>query len=186
MTHKVINLLPKSRLKDLYQETIFYRLLSVVWLTVFSFTIVIGVQIYAQFQLQRELDSYQGQVDQLRQQVNKKENSELKDRIKNLNNIIGDYKNLSAGIPKLSKVLVAFAALPPEGVSINSMAIDPIKKTAVVSGFSPTRDGVIDFYNALVSDSQNFNNVDYPLQHIVKATDVPFQFTFSIQDQLLK
>lgn len=186
MTRKIINLLPKSRLKELYQETVFHRLLSIVWLTVFSFVVVIGVQIYAQFQLQKELDSYQVQVDQLRQQVNKKENSELKDRIKNLNNLIGDYKNLSAGIPKLSKVLVAFAALPPESVSINSMAIDPVKKTVVVSGFSPTREAVIAFYNALVSDSQNFDNVDYPLQHIVKATDVPFQFTFSIQDQLLK
>lgn len=186
MAHKIINLLPKSRLKDLYQETIFHRLLSVVWLTVFSFVVVIGVQVYAQFQLQKELDSYQSQVDQLRQQVNKKENSELKDRIKNLNNLIGDYKNLSAGVPKLSKVLMAFAALPPESVSINSMAIDPVKKSVVVSGFSPTREAVLDFYKALVGDSQDFSNVDYPLQHIVKATDVPFQFTFTIQDQLLK
>ncbi|MCL5009050.1 MAG: hypothetical protein M1400_01780 [Patescibacteria group bacterium] len=186
MSRKTINLLPKYRLTDLNQEMIFHRLLSVVWLTVFSFVLVIGVQVYAQFLLQGQLTSQQGELDQLKQQVSKKENSELKSKIKNINNLIADYKNMTAAVPKLSKVLTAFSALPPDSVSINSITIDPIKKTVMVSGFSPTREAVLAFYNALQNDGAEFDNVDYPLQHIVKATDVPFQFTFTIKDELLK
>lgn len=186
MSQKVINLLPKSRLKDLYQEMVFHRLLSAVWLSVFSFAAVIGVQVYAQFELQRRLTDYQGRLDQVKQQVNKKENSDLKAKIKGMNNLIADYKNMGDSIPKISKVLIAFSLLPPDNVSINSLVIDPNKKTVIVTGFSPTRDAVLDFYNAIKGDTKNFKNVDYPLQHIVRPTEVPFQFTFSINDELLK
>lgn len=186
MSQKIINLLPKSRLKDLYQEMVFHRLLSAVWLSVFSFLVVIGVQVYAQFELQRRVGDFQGRIDQLKQQVNKKENSELKSQIKGINNLIADYKNITGAVPKFSKVLIAFSVLPPESVSINSLTIDPVKKTVMVSGFSPTREAVLAFYDAIKNDSKNFENVDYPLQHIVKAKDVPFQFNFSIKDELLK
>ncbi|MCL5775147.1 MAG: hypothetical protein M1333_02955 [Patescibacteria group bacterium] len=186
MSQKVINLLPKSRLKDLYQEMVFHRLLSAVWLSVFSFVVVIGVQVYAQFELQRRVTDYQGRLDQVKQQVNKKENSDLKAQIKGVNNLIADYKNMGDATPKFSKVLMAFSVLPPDSVSISSLVIDPTKKTVVVSGFSPTRDAVLDFYKAIKNDTKNFKNVDYPLQHIVRPTEVPFQFTFSINDELLK
>ena len=178
--------MPKSRLRDLYQEMVFHRLLSAVWLSVFSFLVVIGVQVYAQFELQRRVVDFQGRIDQLKQQVNKKENSELKTQIKVVNNLIADYKNMTGAVPKFSKVLIAFSALPPENISINSLTIDPVKKTIMVSGFSPTREAVIAFYDAIKKDSKDFENVDYPLQHIVKAKDVPFQFNFNIKDELLK
>jgi len=165
---------------------VFHRLLSAVWLSVFSFLVVIGVQVYSQFELQRRVADFQGRIDQLKQQVNKKENSELKSQIKGINNLIADYKNMTGAVPKFSKVLIAFSVLPPESVSINSLTIDPVKKTIMVSGFSPTREAVIAFYDAIKNDSKNFENVDYPLQHIVRATDVPFQFNFNIKEELLK
>ena len=183
---KTINLLPKLRQKELFYEKVLNKILLVIWATIFSFVVVVGVQTYAKYFMQNRLGTLKQEIDELKVQVSKKENSETKDKLKALNALTTDYKNLVTTVPKWSKVIESFAKLPPDGVRVSSFTVNNTSKVVTVSGFSPTRDLVIKFYEALKADKNNFYNVDYPLQHIIKAKDVSFTFTFNIQEELLK
>jgi hypothetical protein len=88
--------------------------------------------------------------------------------------------------PKWSKVLESFAALPPEDVGITSMILDLKNKSVNISGFAPRREEVIEFYNNILADTENFYGVDYPLENVAKPTDNIFHFTFYIKDELLQ
>lgn len=183
---KTINLLPKSRQKELFFEKVLDKILLVIWVTVFSFVVVVGVQVYTKYYMQSKLVVVGEEIENLKIQVSKKENSETKEKLKTLNALTLDYKNLVTTVPKWSKVIAAFAELPPEGIKINAFTVNSTSKVITVSGFSSTRDLVIAFYNAIKADEKNFYNVDYPLQHIIKANDIPFTFNFNVKEELLK
>lgn len=183
---KTINLLPKLRQKELYFEKVLSKILLVIWMTFFSFLVVVGIQLYSKYYIQSRLGAVKTEIESLKIQVSKKENAETKDKLKALNALTLDYKNLITTVPKWSRVIEAFSKLPPEGIRVGSFSVNNSSKVVTVSGFSPSRDLVIEFYNSIKADTQNFYNVDYPLQHIVKAKDVPFTFTFNVKEELLK
>ena len=76
--------------------------------------------------------------------------------------------------------------MPPQGVKINSFNIDPVGKSVTINGISPTRDLVIELYNNILNDSNDFYNINYPLENVVLPVNVDFHFTFFIQDKLLQ
>jgi hypothetical protein len=92
---------------------------------------------------------------------------------------------LADNSPKWSKVIQAFAPLPPQGLKINTFSIDPVAKTVSITGLSPTRDLVIQMHDNIAADTSDFSNVDYPLENIATPVNVSFHYTFTIQDKLL-
>ena len=183
---KLINLLPKSRQTELRYEATYHSLVVIFSLSLMSFGLVFISQFATKFYLEEKAKSLNGQIEQLKSQVDKKENADVKKKIKAVNDVISDFNNLATSSPKWSKVLKAFAPLPPSGVKISSLNIDLNKKTIMISGYSPTRELVISLYNSILQDDQDFKNIDYPLENVAKAIDINFHFTFSIQDSLLK
>ncbi|HVY67689.1 MAG TPA: hypothetical protein VHA30_02245 [Patescibacteria group bacterium] len=182
---KTINLLPKTRQVELSYELSFHSLLTLFILSLLSFAAVFLVQFGVKIYLQAEDHSLAGQINELTAQVNKQENAGLKQQVQDINDKIADFNTLADTAPKWSRVLKAFASLPPAGVQIASFSVDPAAKTVTINGFSPSRDLVIQLYNNIQQDSRDFYNVDYPLDNLVKASNVNFHFTFSIKDQLM-
>jgi hypothetical protein len=183
---KIINLLPKSRQRELRYEIILHSLWVVVSLSLISFILVFLVQFATKFYLQYQNDAIKQQVVQLQGQVNKQQNTEIKAKIEAVNNLVLDYLNLANGSPQWSKVIKAFALLPPDGLKISTFSIDPGNKTVSIAGLSPTRDLVILLYNNILQDTSDFYGVDYPLENVVNPVNVSFHFTFKIQDKLLQ
>jgi len=183
---KIINLLPKTRQQELSHEAVLRSLLFVVTLTLVSFGLVILAQLATRVYLQAQANTIKGQIASLQQEVNGQQNTDVKTKVQGVNNLINDYNNLANSYPKWSKVLVAFAKLPPSGLVISSMNIDTTADSITINGQSPTRDLVIELYNNILDDTAEFYNVDYPLENIVSATNVNFHFTFYIQSSLLK
>ncbi len=181
-----INLLPKPRQEDFRYMAVLGGLYLAFWITMASFILVLLIQFSVKVYLGRQLQSFQGQIGQLRTQVDKKENSQIKGQIKNINNRIADYKNLAENSPKWSKVLKAFAVLPPAGVKITSLNVNFGPKSVAISGLAPTRELVIALYDSIRKDDKNFYNIDYPLENVIKSNNVNFHFTFYIKDDLLK
>lgn len=183
---KIINLLPKPRQELLRQEATFRSLLSFFWISLFTFALVIAVQAGVKIYLQTQGNAINNSIEILQAQVKKQENSTVKKQITVINNYIADYKNLSTGIPKWSKVLKAFAPLPPRGVVVNSFVIDFNKKSVNINGTAPTRELVIELYNNILQDEKEFYNIDYPLENVAKPKDISFHFTFYIKDEVIK
>lgn len=182
---KIINLLPKSRQHELYFDRLFHRVVKVLWFSAASFFLVIGAQLLTKIYLQNQISSIVAESDLLRSQVNKSENEQIKKTIKVNNDFITDFKNLST-IPKWSKVVEAFAKLPPPEVGITSFIINFTNKAVTINGFAPTREDVIALYNNINADTKNFYGIDYPLENVAKPTNNNFHFMFFIKDELLQ
>ena len=183
---KTINLLPKTKQQELRWEGVLHSLTVVIWISVASFAVVMLVQYATKLFLDYQTKSVQNQIAQLNQQVSKQDNATLKLKIKNINNVISDYLSLAAAAPKWSQVLKAFAKLPPQGIYINSFAVSVPTKAVLISGFAPTREKVIELYNNILQDSQDFYNIDYPLENVAQPTNITFHFTFYVRDNLLQ
>ncbi len=183
---KIINLLPKHRQKELYYGWILHYLFSIIWISILSFAFVILFQIAAKISLQNKLRTVESNIVELKKQVNKQDNTTIKQQIKNANDIISDYVNITNSSPKWSKMIQAFVVLPPKNVFISSFIINPNTKMATISGSGETREAVLELYNAIKADEKNFYNVDFPLQHLLKPQNVSFQFTFYVKDELIK
>lgn len=183
---KTINLLPKTKQQELRYEIILHGLWVVVSLSLLSFALVFLVQFATKFYLQYENYSIKDEVAQLQAQVNKQQNTEIKAKIEAVNNLVSDYQNLAGSSPHWSKVIKAFAPLPPAGLKISSFSIDSVNRTVNINGLSPTRDLVILLYNNILKDSNDFYGIDYPLENVANPVNVSFHFTFNIQDKLLQ
>lgn len=181
---KTINLLPKARQQELRYETILHSLWIVISLSLASFAVVFLAQFGTKFYLQVEDVVIKGQVIQLKSQVDKQQNTDIKAKIQAANNLVSDYKNLSDSSPKWSKVVKAFAPLPPAGVRISTFTVDVEKKTVTIAGLAPTRELVIQLYNNILQDTADFSNIDYPLENVAQPANVAFHFTFKIKDNL--
>jgi Tfp pilus assembly protein PilN len=182
---KEINLLPKDRQQQLHAEILYRHWLSLIWVSVFSFVLVLLAQFGSKIYLQSRLSQINEEITVIKQQVNKNDNAELKKQIKVLNDWITDYNTLDSNSPKWSKLLKTFSAIPPEGVKITSFSVDLPSKKVTITGISPTRELVIQLYNNILADSEHFYNVDYSLENVVKAKNVSFHYSFNFKDQVI-
>ena len=183
---KIINLLPTSRRAQFGQEAIFRGLLWLIWLCLFSFLIVIAVQFGVKLYLESQAINIGSSIKQMQSQVQKQENTTTKKQINDTNNLITDYKNLAMGIPKWSKVIKAFAVLPPAGVQITAFQVDFPSKGIKITGTAPTRELVIQLYNNILADDKEFYDIDYPLENVAKPINISFHFEFNVRDELLQ
>ena len=182
---KVINLLPKNRRQELHYMAVLHSLWIVFLLSLVSFGLVILGQFATKFYLKNAAEQLKLGIVDLKEQIKQNDSAEVKAQVKAANDLVLDYKNLAES-PKWSKVIKAFVKLPPSRVKINNFAIDPTQKSIRITGFSPTRELVIELYNNILNDSDNFYNIDYPLENVAKPTDINFHFTFNIKEDLLK
>ena len=182
---KIINLLPKTQQTELRYQAMLHRFWGVLGLSLVSFALVFLAQFAAKIYLQIEAKVYISEIADLQGQVSKQDNTEIKGKIKQINDTVTDYKTLADSSPKLSKAIAAFAELPPPGIKINSISLDAARKVINVNGQGATREAIIQLYNN-IHESKNFYNVDYPLENVVKPSNQTFHFTFYIQDILIK
>ncbi len=183
---RLINLLPKSRQHEIHYEAMLRGLWIFATMSIFSFALVFLIQLGTKFYLQIEAKVFATEITDLQGQVNRQENADLKSKIKTVNNTVSDFNKLAGASPKWSKVVEAFALLPPPGTRINSMVLDSGRKSITITGNADTRENVIQLYNNILEDSKNFYKIDYPLENVAKSTNINFHFTFLIQSQLLE
>lgn len=182
---KRINLLPQLKQTDLYYEDLYHSVNTLVFLSVGILLLGIVAQIAVWVYLeQREAHVVQDVID-LQQQIDKSENAQVKQEIREINALMSDFETLGKSSPQWSVVLKAFARLVPNGVRISSFVADAKTKEVEISGYSPTREMVIELYNNINADKENFKDINYPLENVAKPTDVQFNFTFFIQDGVL-
>ncbi|PIR96093.1 MAG: hypothetical protein COT92_02930 [Candidatus Doudnabacteria bacterium CG10_big_fil_rev_8_21_14_0_10_42_18] len=183
---KIINLLPKIRQSEIRHEKVLSGLILVAWISLASFVVVFVLQLIGKAYLQGRLSAIGKQTEQIKLQVNKEENAEIRAQINEINNKISDFNFLADSSPKWSKVVKAFAVLPPAGIDITSFDVDTARQTITIRGYASTRGEVINLHDIIEADSEHFYNINYPLENLARAEDVNFHFTFFIKEDLLK
>lgn len=182
---KHINLLPQHKQTELYYEDLYHSTLVAVIIGVAVVLLGVVAQIFVMVYLNSKERAVSAEVETLKQQTDKTENAELKRQIRSINNQMLDFEKLSANSPKWSKVIAAFAKQVPKGVKINSFVADSKTSKIEITGFSPTREAVIELYNNINSDKENFKDINYPLENVAKPTNVQFNYAFYIVEGVL-
>ena len=183
---KIINLLPKQKQQELKDEAIYHSLASLVWVSVASFVLVFAAQFATKLYLQHRAGTIQSDINQLQQAVNRQDNSKIKTQITAVNNVVGDFDALAAAAPQWSGLIKAFTPLPPPGVHVLTLNVNVADRSVIITGFSPTRDLVIQLYNNILSDTDHFYGIDYPLENVSKPSNVNFHFTFFVKASVLQ
>lgn len=183
---KSINLLPKTRQQELRYEALLGKAYTIVCISFATFALVFLSQFAIKLYLQKQLQQVNFVSEQIKKQIDKEDNAQIKNKIKQINGQIADYKNLVDNSPRWSKMIKAFSKLPPKGVKIFSMSVDENQKIVSVNGFSPTRELVIEFYDRINADSVNFFGLEKFLENISKPTDISFHLSFQLKPELLK
>ncbi len=182
---KRINLLPKLKQRELNHERTLYSLA----VALIAATVILLIGLLVQFgvwtYLNRKMKVSETEIEQLKAVANKSENSTIKEQIKQVNAQIQDFTNLTAKTPQWSVVLSAFVKNIPNGVKVTQFDGDAVKKEVTISGYSPSRDLVIDLYNNINADKEHFKNINYPLENVTQPTNVRFYFTFQLADGIL-
>lgn len=182
---KHINLLPKHKQTELYYEDLYHSTLVAVILGVAVLLLGVVIQIFVMIYLGSKESRVSAEVETLKQQTDKTENAELKRQIRLINNQMSDFEQLAANSPRWSKVISAFAKLVPKGVKINTFKADSKTSKIEITGFSPTREAVIELYNNINTDKAHFKDINYPLENVSKPTNVQFNFAFYIVEGVL-
>lgn len=182
---KRINLLPKPKQQELVYEQLFYGVIMAVSIAIAVLLIGVVVQLGVGAYLDRNAQVISSEIEQLKRIANKSENAEIKERIKLMNAQIGDFNNLAKSTPQWSGVLEAFVINVPAGVRITQFDAKAETQEIKISGYSPTRDLVIDLYNNINADKEHFKDIDYPLENVTQPTNVRFTFTFTIAEGIL-
>ncbi len=182
---KRINLLPQHKQTDLYYEDLYHSVNSLVGVSVVILLLGIVVQIGVWVYLDQKEASLQAEITELQLVIDKSENAQVKQEIKQINTQMADFDNLNKNAPKWSAVLKAFAGLVPDGVLITTFVSDAETGEIEISGFSPTREQVIELYNNINADKVHFKNINYPLENVSRPTDVRFNFKFFINSGIL-
>lgn len=183
---KHINLLPKAKQQELAYETLFRGIVRFLEIAAITFILVFLGQFAIWSYLRAEEVNLVGDIAQLKIITDKQDNAELKGEIREINAQITDFKNLLDGTPAWSKAVRTLASHVPTGVRVGNISANTTKKELEIRGYSPTREAVIEFYNAVRDDTDNFASINYPLENVAKPTDVSFSFTIVLQDSLLK
>lgn len=183
---KIINLLPRHKQEELRYEDLFHSVLTASGVALAILIAVLVFQIGARLYLNYSVRSLHAETESIRRSTNKTENNQLKDLIKLNNAQMKDYDVLTQATPNWAKVMMAFAATVPEGVTINSFDAKLETKKVIIMGQSPTREAVIQLYNNIKADTSNFKDIDYPLENVAKPIDVTFHYNFYIQESALK
>lgn len=183
---KTINLLPKARqsevrLEDRYHIIMIFFGISMITL-VLTLVSIGATHVY----LASQSSNIDSEIENLRASVNKQENSEIKAKIGVINNQIKDFRDLTETTPNWSKVLLAFGRLVPQGVSIKNLNADLEKRRIDINGLADKRELVDELYNNIKGDTDNFMDINYPLENVAKPTDVSFRFTFTVKPEALK
>lgn len=182
---KRINLLPKLKQRELVHERLFYSVAVTATLGVVLLLLSVLVQVGVWTYLDRSIGMMDTQIEELKVLANKSENAVVKKDILLVNAQLDDFTKLSSQTPKWSSVISKFIQHVPEGVKITQFTTDLKTNDITISGYSPTRDLVIDLYNNVNSDKDNFKSIDYPLENVTQPIDVRFSFTMTVAEGIL-
>lgn len=186
MIEKQINLLPKSKLRQLELRSWFFGLLSLYVISGISFGLVLVIQGGVLWYLRTHEKSLEAETETLRQFASAKESTDVRKQVTIINNRVNDYNSLVQGTIRWSKLLTLFSEVVPAGVQVQSFAVDAVKKQVAISGYAPTRELVIQLHDNIAAKPAYFAKLDYPLENVARPANISFHYTFTVLDAALK
>jgi Tfp pilus assembly protein PilN len=182
---KQINLLPKTEQKELKLHAFADRfILFWIW-AIISVVFFMALSYTAKIYLEGQKTEIESQIVSERQILRSSDNEQLKKQVETINAQINAIKNLQSQHYYWSQALNEIARLLPVDIALDSLTADRATGKVTIGGVAGNRESVLQFW-AEMHKSEFFNNIDFPLENLNKATDDPFTFTFYIIPEILR
>jgi len=173
----MINLLPPTEKQKLSREktkkiVIILGALILVFL-ICLILILISIEIYIQSQVSYQKILYESKEKQFKDSQAQEIQKEISEYNQNLLEIKSFYQKQANLVEILEKITQTL----PEGVCLNSFSYQ--KARISISGYAPTRDILFEFKENL-EQGDDFKEVFFPSSNWVKAIDIDFSLSFTI------
>jgi Tfp pilus assembly protein PilN len=175
----MINLLPVEQKEELLEERNL-KMVLILGIVALGFLVCLFLFLFAiKISISSKLDVQKISVDQREEELKNSQNQKLETEINNYNQVLMQlesfYKNnfnLSDNLEKISTVL-------PEGVYLKSLNFNLENKKISISGFSPTREKLLELKGNL-EKTNDFKNINFPPSSWIEAVNVNFTADFKI------
>lgn len=180
MMKKYINLLPPEEQQEIRLARINYQIQNFgSWLVLSIFVLLVFLVIARMF-LISELEVVFQQVREAAHTLSDSEKTKIRAEVQGLNQDLKNANILQAANQSWSPILRELASILPADVTLDSLKITREEKKIEINGRAAKRDSVLQFRRNLIG-SENFQNVNFPLMNIEKATDAPWKYRFYIK-----
>lgn len=184
----MINLLPPNKKENLLQEENWKLAVVVGFLFLFFFIcfslilFIINIFITGELEAQNILFKVQ------EEEYSKPQTQQLKNNLITFNATLNNLDSFYQGQFSFVSTLEEISKTIPEGIYLTNISLvletkGEWKAGCNITGFSPTRDKLSDFKENL-DNSEFFDNVSFPQGTWFKETDIDFNASFNINQQL--
>lgn len=182
---KYINLLPSEQQSQMRLASVNSQILSFgIWL-ILSALVTLTILFVSFLFFRGRLSNLNDEVivqtkvlEEVRQTAVQKEAE-----IYNLN--LKNFETLTKAQDKWSQIMMEIGRKLPPDMSVDVLKIDRLEKKVEISGRAGSRVSVLSYRQYLI-DSPYFQNINFPLSNLEKATNVNWKYRFYIKPNSLK
>lgn len=179
------NLLPPKEKQILKEERRFQQI--IILLAVVGFSIVFGglILFLINFNLETRILFQEALLAQKKREVEASEIQRLEQEIAGFNQVFNKVNDFYKNQPRLGRILEILSENLPEDCYLLSVEFQAKDSSIRISGFAPTREGLILFRQNL-KEEPFFEKVDFPASNWVKPLAVEFFADLKVQNNELK
>lgn len=177
----MINLLPPSQKEELLEEKKL-KLVLILGIVILGFLaslslflFAIKISVSSKLQIQKNLFDLKAEELQIAQ------NQELEGEIKSYNQILSRLDSFYKDGLDISNVLEKISSFLPEGVYLKSLDFDFSNNKILITGFSPTREKLLEFKKNL-EKTNDFAEINFPTLNWVEEFNINFSASFKLDD----
>lgn len=181
----MINLLPPENKKELLKEEQYKIVLILgifVLLFLISFSLILfSIKIYVSSQLEAE----RVLLEQSQKEMKFSQIQELEGKVKSINQNLFKLDTFYQDQVALIKLFGEISEIFPSGVYLNTISVKSLEEKdnkflVSLSGFSPSRELLIELENNIETKKSFFKNPVLPQSVWTKPTDIDFSLNFEI------
>jgi len=175
----MINLLPPRQKEELAQEKKL-KLILILGIIILAFLISLTLILFSiKTSLSADLEIQKIYFEQRKKELESPGIQELEAKIKNYNLTLSKLKTFYQGQLDLTSILEKISQTFPEGTYLTSLNFNPQISQFSLSGFSPSREKLLQFKENL-EKTEGLKEIYFPPANWIPATDIDFSVNFKI------
>ncbi|KKQ67561.1 MAG: hypothetical protein UT22_C0019G0010 [Parcubacteria group bacterium GW2011_GWC2_39_11] len=181
----MINLLPPKEKNKILTE-IKIKVAAIHWfLVLFFISCLLAFFVFINLYIKIQLDAQRAKADQIMGFSFKAEELDLEKRIALLDFDVAEINKFYENKVYFSEIFDKISAVMPGNIYFTNLTVDKKKEEIVVSvsGFSPSREGLLELKKNIDKEGDYFQNVYFPQSDWVKPSDINFFISFGLKEK---
>lgn len=182
---KTINLLPQPEQKEIKLELIAHQLLNFWFWIIGSMLLLFALSLVTTIRLRASIADTETEIIKSKEALSSAANQQLEKQVVNLNSEIDRVNLLRSQHYHWSNGLIELGNILPTDMVIDLLFLDRASGKVDISGIAKNRESVLKFWSDM-HKSKYFQDINFPLPNLERASDTSFSFSFYIKPEQIK